>query len=45
VFTEDRRILERLPDVAMPLGRGQVHVRSDKHTVEYRRILERLVNL
>ena len=45
VFDEDRRILERLPDPSMPLGRGQVHVRSDKHTVEYRRILERLVNL
>ena len=45
VFAEDLRILERLPDTAVPLGLGQVHVRSDKHTVEYRRILERLMNL
>lgn len=45
VFDEDLRILERLPDTSVPLGLGQVHVRSDRHTVEYRRILERLTNL
>ena len=44
IFTEDRRILERLPTTEVPLDRGQVHIRSDRHTVEFRRILERLVN-
>ena len=44
IFTEDRRILERLPSTEVPLDRGQVHIRSDRHTVEFRRILERLVN-
>jgi vanillate O-demethylase monooxygenase subunit len=45
VFNEDLKILERLPDRAVPLGLGQVHVRSDRHTVEFRRILHRLLNL
>ncbi|MFZ8901815.1 MAG: Rieske 2Fe-2S domain-containing protein [Ilumatobacteraceae bacterium] len=45
VFDEDLKILERLPDTSIPLERGQVHVRSDRHTVEFRRILERLVTL
>lgn len=45
VFAEDLKILERLPDTAVPLGLGQVHVRSDKHTVEFRRILSRLLDL
>lgn len=45
VFDEDLSILERLPDRSVPLERGQVHVRSDRHTVEFRRILERLVTL
>lgn len=45
VFDEDLKILERLPDTSVPLGLGQVHVRSDRHTVEYRRILERLLTL
>lgn len=44
VFDEDLTILERLPDTSVPLERGQVHVRSDRHTVEYRRILERLLS-
>lgn len=45
VFAEDLEIIERLPSPSVPLGLGQVHVRSDRHTVEYRRILERLTNL
>ena len=43
IFTEDRRIIERLPSTEIPLDRGQVHIRSDRHTVEFRRILQRLV--
>lgn len=45
VFAEDLRIIEKLPSTSTPLERGQVHVRSDKHTVEFRRILHRLVTL
>lgn len=44
IFTEDLRVIERLRDKEMPLDRGQVHVRSDRHTVEFRRILQRLID-
>ena len=40
---EDLRVIERLRDKTMPLERGQVHVRSDRHTVEFRRILQKLM--
>ena len=43
VFDEDLRVIEFLRDKEVPLDRGQVHIRSDRHTVEYRRILNRLV--
>jgi hypothetical protein len=43
IFAEDLRVIERLRDKTMPLERGQVHVRSDRHTVEFRRILQRLM--
>lgn len=42
IFTEDLRVIEYLADKSVPLERGQAHVRSDRHTVEYRRILRRL---
>ena len=44
IFTEDLRVIERLRDKTMPLERGQVHVRSDRHTVEFRRILQKLMD-
>lgn len=43
IFAEDLRVIERLADKSVPLDRGQVHVRSDRHTVEFRRILQRFV--
>jgi hypothetical protein len=43
IFSEDLKVIERLRDKTMPLERGQVHVRSDRHTVEFRRILQRLM--
>lgn len=42
IFREDLRIIERLYDTEMPLDRGQVHTRADRHTVEFRRILKQL---
>lgn len=42
VFREDLRVIEHLASKAMPLDRGQLHTRADRHTVEYRRILRRL---
>ncbi|MEN9801827.1 MAG: hypothetical protein RLZ37_952 [Actinomycetota bacterium] len=42
IFTEDLAVIEHLLDKSLPLDRGQVHVRSDRHTVEFRRILRRL---
>lgn len=42
IFTEDLRVIERLADTTIPLDRGQTHIRSDRHTVEFRRILGRL---
>lgn len=42
IFTEDLAVIEHLATTALPLDRGQVHVRSDRHTVEFRRILRRL---
>ena len=43
IFEEDKKVIEFLADKTVPLDRGQVHVRSDRHTVEFRRILQRLV--
>lgn len=43
VFAEDLKVIERLRDKSIPLDRGQVHIRSDRHTVEFRRILSRLI--
>ncbi len=42
IFTEDLAVVEHLLSTSLPLDRGQVHVRSDRHTVEFRRILRRL---
>ncbi len=42
IFREDLRVIERLMDTSMPLDRGQVHTRADRHTVEFRRILRQL---
>ena len=43
IFDEDKKVIEFLADKSVPLDRGQVHVRSDRHTVEFRRILQRLI--
>lgn len=43
IFAEDLRVIEKLRDKTVPLDRGQVHVRSDRHTVEFRRVLQRLM--
>lgn len=42
IFTEDLKVIEYLADKTVPLDRGQVHTRSDRHTVEFRRLLNRL---
>lgn len=42
IFTEDLKVIEYLADKTVPLDRGQVHIRSDRHTVEFRRLLSRL---
>lgn len=42
IFREDLKIIERLADKSLPLDRGQIHTRADRHTVEYRRILRQL---
>ena len=42
IFTEDLKVIEYLADKTVPLERGQVHIRSDRHTVEFRRLLNRL---
>lgn len=42
IFTEDLKVIEYLADKSVPLDRGQVHIRSDRHTVEFRRLLNRL---
>ena len=44
IFTEDLKVIEFLADKSVPLDRGQVHIRSDRHTVEFRRILLKLLN-
>jgi hypothetical protein len=38
------KVIEFLADKSVPLDRGQVHIRSDRHTVEFRRILLKLLN-
>ncbi len=43
VFAEDKRVLEHLWDNEIPLGVGQAHTRADRNTVEFRRIMARLV--
>jgi vanillate O-demethylase monooxygenase subunit len=43
IFTEDLKVIEFLADKTVPLDRGQSHVRSDRHTVEFRRILLKLL--
>lgn len=42
IFREDLRVIERLADTSLPLDRGQIHTRADRHTVEFRRILRQL---
>ena len=44
IFVEDLKVIECLADKTVPLDRGQVHIRSDRHTVEFRRILLKLLN-
>lgn len=43
IFREDLSVIERLSSTSMPLELGQVHTRADRHTVEFRRILKRLL--
>ena len=43
VFAEDTRILEHLWNNEIPLDVGQSHTRADRNTVEFRRIMSRLL--
>jgi phenylpropionate dioxygenase-like ring-hydroxylating dioxygenase large terminal subunit len=44
ILEEDRRVIERLPDTALPLeATSQLHTRADRLSVEYRRLLRELL--
>ena len=43
ILAEDLKIIEGLYDKVVPLERGQVHTRADRNTVEFRRIMQRLL--
>lgn len=45
ILTEDLKVIERLWDKTIPLELGQAHTRADKNTVEFRRIMQRLLAL
>jgi vanillate O-demethylase monooxygenase subunit len=45
ILAEDLKVIERLWDKAIPLELGQAHTRADKNTVEFRRIMQRLLAL
>lgn len=43
ILAEDLKIIEGLYDKVVPLERGQIHTRADRNTVEFRRIMQRLL--
>ena len=43
ILAEDLKVIERLWDKTIPLERGQAHTRADRNTVEFRRIMQRLL--
>ncbi len=43
ILAEDLKVIERLWDKSIPLERGQAHTRADRNTVEFRRIMQRLL--
>ena len=43
ILAEDLKIIEGLYDKVVPLERGQTHTRADRNTVEFRRIMQRLL--
>jgi phenylpropionate dioxygenase-like ring-hydroxylating dioxygenase large terminal subunit len=43
VFDEDLKIIEYLYDKAIPLSGGQTHTKADRNTVEFRRIMSKLL--
>ena len=45
VLKEDLSIIEHLWDNVVPLEVGQAHTRADRNTVEFRRIMKRLLDL
>ena len=45
ILAEDLKVIEKLWDKSIPLELGQAHTRADKNTVEFRRIIQRLLAL
>jgi len=45
VFDEDLKVIEFLFNKTIPLERGQAHTRVDRNTVEFRRIMTRLLSV
>ena len=45
ILAEDLKVIERLWDKSIPLETGQAHTRADRNTVEFRRIMQRLLGL
>ena len=43
VLAEDLKVIERLWNKEIPLDVGQAHTRADRNTVEFRRIMQRLL--
>jgi hypothetical protein len=43
-MAEDLKVIEHLWDGTIPLGAGQAHTRADRNTVEFRRIMQRLLS-
>jgi len=44
IMAEDLKVIERLWDKAIPFDIGQAHTRADRNTVEFRRIIQRLLS-
>ena len=43
-MAEDLTVIEHLWDKAIPFDVGQAHTRADRNTVEFRRIMQRLLS-
>ena len=44
IMAEDLTVIEHLWDKAIPFAVGQAHTRADRNTVEFRRIMQRLLS-